>query len=475
MATPKAKKPKTPRRVADSEDEPSDGNDPPFNRIESEPRMSKEKQKFFRFSAFNLVKGRRRRESSSPRGVWGGVSVARYEELELRMRRTPSPSPTPTTTSSSSSSTSSRTSSPSPTPSRSPSVRSSSAGSCREDAPRQRSPPAPPPRAPLPCVPPAPTQVSSVFEKLGSKSSPGDTWGFAAEARKTTEQSPATSPDPPRPVPPARRQVRARSTVRRSRCGERLLSTLFDGLSEFYTVRNSSRSQSRPRVREQPPPWPAREERCAARKEVLKETRSTFRQYQESLVSRQQAVCDRDRQMVPSKDRRSPSPDKDEIRWTYSYNKYDRFRTPSQLVRCAAANKHHRPRDELAKLRAGLEKSSLEPDLEFLRESLSFDFADRRRLKSPASNQSGKAGRGTRVCVSGSRRRKCCRRPALVDGWRSRRALSCFSFQILCSGSIAFLLYCRCLAELSAGNNLTFVIRVWANPHTFACASHVGA
>ncbi|XP_022823314.1 histone acetyltransferase KAT6B-like isoform X1 [Spodoptera litura] len=79
-------------------------------------------------------------------------------------------------------------------------------------------------------------------------------------------------PEPP-PTEPERHHI----VRRRSRCGERLLTTLFDGLSEFYSVRTASRSQSRPRQArvEQPEP---EEDRA-----VLKETRSTFRKYQASL------------------------------------------------------------------------------------------------------------------------------------------------------------------------------------------------
>lgn len=230
--------------------------------------MSKEKQKFFRFSAFNLVKKRRCRGSSSEWEGWGGVRVTRVQQVELRL---------------------------------------GGEGGEGSDTSSERSVP-------------AAAGVTTVFERIAAETASTTAWGFAAEAQKQTAPTKITRTEP----------VTAR---RRSKCGERLLTTLFDGLSEFYSVRNTSRSQSRPRV-------PDKHEPIDSRREVLKETRSTFRQYQASLVK---------------PERRSPlhkrpyerNSLKDEIRTTYSYNSYDHFRsespvdkpprlTVSQLVKHAA-------------------------------------------------------------------------------------------------------------------------------------------
>lgn len=203
--TPKKRKSKTAARRIESDDEPSDGNSSPYARLPSEQRMSKEKQKFFKFSAFNLVKRRRCRESSSEFEGWGGVRVTRVQRLELTVESSP------------------------PVPSQ-----------------------------------PEPT----IFERLATDASPDGAWGFAAEARKQrlVESPPKVVPARSPPSPPARHR-------RRSRCGDRLLTTLFDGLSEFYSVRTASRSQSRHR--------PVRKN--SEDRQVLKETRSTFKRYQASL------------------------------------------------------------------------------------------------------------------------------------------------------------------------------------------------
>lgn len=327
--TPKKRKPKTPARRIESDDEPSDGNDSPYARLPSEQRMSKEKQKFFRFSAFNLVKRRRCRESSSEwegweGSQWGGVRVTRVQRLELRLERRP------------------------------PSRHSSS-----DAEPAPSAPPAPP-------APPQPT----IFERLASDTGGGGAWGFAAEAQKQrlvdarvdepikrtpeTIRTPDTrwspddrrslderresdrrrslavrrSPDGPetlvkhpslfkrassvkrrsperrisfetsrisderrspetqrsfdeRRSPEIRKTVTAESARRRrrSRCGDRLLTTLFDGLSEFYSVSAASRSATRARG-----PEPAQTQtQEQAQVPVLKETRSTFKRYQAAL------------------------------------------------------------------------------------------------------------------------------------------------------------------------------------------------
>ncbi|CAG9134740.1 unnamed protein product [Plutella xylostella] len=223
--------------AADS-DSPADGNAP--RPIESEQRMSKEKQKFFRFSAFNLVKRRCRRAS------WGGVKVTRAPAA------------------------------------------SDSASSSEEE----RAPPA------------------TVFERIAADTAPGP-WGFAGIAAQA-RHNPPVPPVPAVETPPTQRrpeiQDRQRIARRRSRCGERLLTTLFDGLSEFYAVRNTSRSQSRPRA---PRERETREEREHTR-EVLKETRSTYKQYQASLVKPEKRSTSRSPNYFKSKRKlQTYSPERD--------------------------------------------------------------------------------------------------------------------------------------------------------------------
>lgn len=228
--TPK-RKPKTPRRI-ESDDEPSDGNASYARQPEPEQRMSKEKQKFFRFSAFNLVK-RKCRESSSEwegweRSRWGGVRVTRVQRLELRLERRSSSS-------------------------------SSSSGS----------PPSPPPPLPAP----------TLFERLADTGS--DVWGFAAEAQKQRRVAPCPAPRPAPCTADAAAPAPSRPVRRRSRCGDRLLTTLFDGLSEFYSVRAGSRVAST--ARHKPREGGAEQRQERQERQVLKETRSTFRRYQAAL------------------------------------------------------------------------------------------------------------------------------------------------------------------------------------------------
>ncbi|VVD00604.1 unnamed protein product [Leptidea sinapis] len=224
---PKKRKPKTPARRVESDDDPSDGNTSPYS-LTSEQRMSKEKQKFFRFSAFNMVK-RRRKESSDCEGWddsnWGGVRVTRVQSVQLCLER------------------------------RSPTSSEDSSSSCNA------------------YPDPEPPKLPTVFERLATQHD--QVWGFAAEAQKQCLLEKKETREPP--PPPSKNVAADIRHRRRSRCSDRLLSTLFDGLSEFYSVRNGSRSQSRHRSRHNT----IREN--SEDRQVLKETRSTFRRYQESL------------------------------------------------------------------------------------------------------------------------------------------------------------------------------------------------
>ncbi|CAH2043148.1 unnamed protein product, partial [Iphiclides podalirius] len=341
--TPKKRKQKAAPRRPESDDEPSDGNaSPAYARLPPEQRMSKEKQKFFRFSAFNLVKRRRCRGSSSEwegwegRSRWGGVRVTRVQRVELRLERHSAATGTPSDADDSS---------------------TDSESSGRPEPPLLRAlqayvppaPPAPPPPPPPPPQP-QPPRVPTIFERLASDTGPGGVWGFAAEAQKARDPpppaasprspgapAPAPAPAPPRPDPPPQSSDTgaADRRRRRSRCGDRLLTTLFDGLSEFYSVRTASRSQSRHRP-----------ERCkvAEDRQVLKETRSTFKRYQATL---RRDGTEKGPMASPAKagargekeaERERPGPGM----------------TASQLVRGAAVSKERISAEEADKLYRGL-------------------------------------------------------------------------------------------------------------------------
>ncbi|XP_068617979.1 histone acetyltransferase KAT6B isoform X2 [Battus philenor] len=322
---PKKRKPKATPRPPESDDEPSDGNESPaYARLPPEQRMSKEKQKFFRFSAFNLVKRRRCRASSGEwegwegRSRWGGVRVTRVQRVELRLERRPE---TPSDADESS------TDSESPEP---PIMRALQA----------YVPPAPPPK---PLVP-------TIFERLATDTGPDGVWGFAAEAQKQRDQIlPTTSPRhrtlaTPRPiaapesnVPESPETGAADRRRRRSRCGDRLLTTLFDGLSEFYSVRSASRSQSRHR--------PERTKNIENR-QVLKETRSTFKRYQATLKREEPQAPKRS----PSRPKRSPV----RVASPREVVRVGGAASASQLVRSAAMSKECISAEEADKLYRGL-------------------------------------------------------------------------------------------------------------------------
>lgn len=333
--------------------------------------MSREKQKFFRFSAFNLVKRRRRRSSSAEWEGWGGVRVTRVQRLELRLERRPA-SPRDTV--------STPRSTPSPLSPASPSSASASAAS-------HASPDASSSEAE---APPAPAAVSTVFERLAADETPGGVWGFAAEAQKQRRLEPEPPPREPREPPDRHRVAR-----RRSRCGERLLTTLFDGLSEFYSVRTASRSQSRPRPVRLPEP---EEDRT-----VLKETRSTFRRYQAELrrarsrtrdpeprpeperVPKEEPVRARTRERSRSRPRIDNRAIKTEILESRSRS-IDRSPSrrevevaprlsASQLVRTAAVGKHRTVSEDSDKLYRGLALAGRQGG-----------------VARPATNQTGKIG-----------------------------------------------------------------------------------
>ncbi|KAJ8712059.1 hypothetical protein PYW07_004901 [Mythimna separata] len=308
----------------------------------TEQRMSREKQKFFRFSAFNLVKRRRRRSSSGSWEGWGGVRVTRVQRLELRLeRRAASPAPhvpppprAPSDPPSSARSTPSSKCLTSPPDPDSAQSCDESPGSASSSDSEERPAPAyvstvferlAADSAPggvwgfaaeaqkqkqLEAEPQNHKRLEVEAQKLRRlEIEPHDHRRHDYEPRKQKRleiepqkfkrlqiepklnrlecepkpRKPEAEPVPKRVSPPPARGTGERAHVarRRSRCGERLLTTLFDGLSEFYSVRTASRSVSRAR--------PSRAERKERKEEpdddrtVLKETRSTFRRYQASL------------------------------------------------------------------------------------------------------------------------------------------------------------------------------------------------
>lgn len=361
--TPRGRKPRTPARRTDSDDEPSDGNAPPaLAHAPSEQRMSKEKQKFFRFSAFNLVERRRRRDSSSEWERWGGVRVTRVQRVELRLA---SPSPAPSSSSPSVSASPSASPSPSPSPER----------------PRLALPPAL--AAPRPLI--ANDQFCSVFERLAADTSPDGAWGFAAEAQK---QRRADRPETP-PAPAHRR--------RRSRCGDRLLTTLFDGLSEFYSVRTPVRAKSRARSRAPAPP--PREE--SQERQVLKETRSTFRRYQASLRRGAGRGAAPPRARGPGRPRRvrtpEPTPERSPERSPSRSPERSPERSPSRErsaerpePRAEARSPPRLSASQLVRNLAACKRRASSEDAEKLYRGLA--LASRTSSARPATNQTGKNG-----------------------------------------------------------------------------------
>ncbi|XP_049875953.1 histone acetyltransferase KAT6B isoform X2 [Pectinophora gossypiella] len=340
--TPKGRKPKTPR-PAQSDSEPADGNaaSAAFARLPPEQRMSKEKQKFFRFSAFNLVKRRRCRESSSEwegwegRARWGGVQVTRVQRLELRLERHR--------------------------------PRSDDSG---RSTPQRALPPYVPP------TPITPSHISTVFERLATDTGPGGAWGFAAEAQKQGRpERLRVEPPPERDREPDRRRV----ARRRSRCGDRLLTTLFDGLSEFYSVSHASRSQSRPR----PPP-------DDGDRTVLKETRSTFKRYQASLRRERS----RSRNRSPSRTRQNSGLDyRERSASRPRFNLRDRSRSRPRIEKTrhrSVERAASRPRTgRRSRTRSRVRSPPLEERPAWRERSVSRPRAEARRASPVASEEEG--------------------------------------------------------------------------------------
>ncbi|KPJ12850.1 Histone acetyltransferase MYST3 [Papilio machaon] len=219
-----------------------------------------------------------------------------------------------------------------------------------------------PDKAYVPPVPPPKPHVPTIFERLATDTGPGGVWGFAAEAQKQRDNAvPSTSPrentmpSPRLNVPPEEPKPAANVTDRRrrSRCGDRLLTTLFDGLSEFYSVRTASRSQSRHRTERS---------KDTEDRQVLKETRSTFKRYQATLRREQPET-----RRSPSRPRKSPeraaSPREvaglSEVSGVGDVGNVGdvggaRGVSASQLVRCAAMSKECLSAAEADKLYRGL-------------------------------------------------------------------------------------------------------------------------
>lgn len=364
--TPKARRSKQVLESSpETEDEISEGNDtniPSTAIIESDQRMSKEKQKFFRLSAFNPEKRKRNKDAVL-------ATLDSSDNVALRIgrnnnkcalssdsdssddERLPSPSksvpsatvpkpPAPTLQTliqdtkfnvprsnfkladSASLKKCDKLLIPRKVSTSSWSSESScdeSSDSCSSASSRLSSPRSSPLSKPLAAV-----TYNTTFHRLGAAG--GDKWGFAAEAQKECSLVPRKleSANLQLPALPALTTAAADILTSRTfgsfqaqpRNRDRLLTTLFDGLSEFYAVRHGCRVRSSSKVEQTiaerlPPPAPYRE--------VLKETRSTLKNLNDSLKSAdnspsKQTELNNDSlqyKLVPTKDeylRRAPAP-----------------------------------------------------------------------------------------------------------------------------------------------------------------------
>lgn len=361
--TPKARRSKQVLESSpETEDEISEGNDtniPSTAIIESDQRMSKEKQKFFRLSAFNPEKRKRNKDVvltalDSPDNV--ALRIGRNNNKcalssdsdSSDDERLPSPSksvpsatvpklPTLQTlvqdtkfnvprsnfklTGSASLKKCDKLLIPRKVSTSSWSSESScdeSSNSCSSTSSRLSSPHS----SPVLTKPLAAVTYNTTFHRLGATG--GDKWGFAAEAQKECSLVPrklesANLQLPALPALPTANTLTTRtfgSFQAQPRNRDRLLTTLYDGLSEFYAVRHGCRVRSSSKVEqtsaERPPPPPP----C---REVLKETRSTLKNLNDSLKSAdnspsKQTELNNDRlqyKLVPTKDEylsRAPAP-----------------------------------------------------------------------------------------------------------------------------------------------------------------------
>lgn len=132
-------------------------------------------------------------------------------------------------------------------------------------------------------------QYNPTFDRLGASITAGSDskWGFAAEAEKKF------SVLPQKPVA-CLESTRTFGNFQQSRTKDRLLNTLFDGLSEFYAVRNGYRNRAKKKF-----------DSSAKQREVLKETRSTYKMLNCSVERNEKNVEPSDDlkyKLVPTKD-----------------------------------------------------------------------------------------------------------------------------------------------------------------------------
>ncbi|XP_077299278.1 uncharacterized protein LOC143920320 [Arctopsyche grandis] len=122
-------------------------------------------------------------------------------------------------------------------------------------------------RAPLPPV----SHYNLTFDRLGASITMGfdNKWGFAAEAEKECSLLPQRIETPAE-------MTRTFGSFHQSRTKDRLLNTLFDGLSEFYAVRHGCRNRSSNKKSEKTA--------TTSQREVLKETRSTYKTFNSTLT-----------------------------------------------------------------------------------------------------------------------------------------------------------------------------------------------
>lgn len=109
------------------------------------------------------------------------------------------------------------------------------------------------------------SHFSTTFDRLGISGNSDGKWGFAAEAQKGVSLTLGKTQDT------RNETVKNLEPLQQTKNKEpRLLNTLYDGLSEFYSVRHGFRNRTNSKTN--------RSERQPSPK-VLKETRSTFKNY----------------------------------------------------------------------------------------------------------------------------------------------------------------------------------------------------
>lgn len=186
-------------------------------------------------------------------------------------------------------------------------------------------------------------QYNPTFDRLGASITTGSNskWGFAAEAEKKYSVL-------PQKTVACLESQRTFGNFQQPRTKDRLLNTLFDGLSEFYAVRNGYRNRVKNKL-----------DSSAKQREVLKETRSTYKMLN-CPVDRSEKSVDPELKykLVPTKDEYASNVRPkfnsrlgSEMKGDWVSNTLDSFlnnkssgsipMTPSNLVKTAVYAKRH--------------------------------------------------------------------------------------------------------------------------------------